>query len=85
METSEFTEFNGNFEIPNFTLEVLEICGQKRAVLIPRAFGGSLKECRPTGSYSHCAGRTLEKVEGIDDDTLVALAPLCRHSSHVGM
>ena len=54
METSEFTEFNGNFEIPNFTLEVLEICGQKRAVLIPRAFGGSLKECRPTGSYSHC-------------------------------
>ena len=28
---------------------------------------------------------TLEKVEGIDDDTLVALAPLCRHSSHVGM
>ena len=31
------------------------------------------------------SGRTLEKVEGIDDDTLVALAPLCRHSSHVGM
>ena len=54
METSEFTEFNGNFEIPNFTLEVLEICGQKRAVLRQRAFDGSLKECRLTGSYSHC-------------------------------
>ena len=54
METSEFTEFNGNFEIPNFTLEVLEICGQKRAVLRPRAFGGSLKEQRLTGIFSHC-------------------------------
>ena len=64
METSEFTEFNGNFEIPNFTLEVLEICGQKRAVLIPRAFGGSLKECRPTGSYSHCDVVVKKSQEG---------------------
>ena len=54
METSEFNELNGNFETLNFTFEMVEIRGQKRAVLRPRAFGGSLKECRPTGSYGHC-------------------------------
>ena len=53
METSEFNELNGNFEILDYTLEVLEICGQKRAVLRPRAFGGSLKECRLTGISTH--------------------------------
>ena len=40
METSEFTEFNGNFEILNFTLEMVEIRGQKRAVSRPREFEG---------------------------------------------
>ena len=54
METSEFNELNGNFEILNFTLEMVEIRGQKRAVLRPRAFGGSLKECRLTGISTHC-------------------------------
>ena len=53
METSEFTEFDGNFEILNFTLQMVEIRGQKRAVLRPRAFGGSLKECRLTGISTH--------------------------------
>ena len=33
---------------------MVEICGQKRAVLRPRAFGGSLKEQRLTGIFSHC-------------------------------
>ena len=60
METSEFNELNGNFETLNFTFEMVEIRGQKRAVLRQRAFDGSLKECRPTGSYSHCvSGNTV--------------------------
>ena len=55
LETSEFIELNGNFEKLNFTLEMVEIRGQKRAVLRPRAFGGSLKEQRLTGIFGHCA------------------------------
>ena len=66
METSEFTEFNGNFEILNFTLQMVEIRGQKRAVLRPRAFGGSLKECRLTGISIHSEkGVDLGKLETV--------------------
>ena len=66
METSEFNELNGNFEILDYTLEVLEICGQKRAVLRPRAFGGSLKECRLTGISIHSEkGVDLGKLETV--------------------
>ena len=59
METSEFNELNGNFEILNFTLEMVEIRGQKRAVLRPRAFGGSLKEQRLTGIFGHCVATVI--------------------------
>ena len=61
METSEFTEFDGNFEILNFTLQMLEIRGQKRAVLRPLAFGGSLKECRLTGISTHSAPQAQQE------------------------
>ena len=37
-KTSEFTEFNGNFEILNISLGVPDICGQKRPVFRPREF-----------------------------------------------
>ena len=47
-KTSEFTEFNGNFEILNISLGVPEICGQKRPVFRPRKIGGSLKQSRLT-------------------------------------
>ena len=47
-KTSEFTEFNGNFEILNISLGVPEICGQKRPVFRPREIGGSLKQSRLT-------------------------------------
>ena len=52
-KTSEFTEFNGNFEILNISLGVPEICGQRRAVFRPREFGGSLKQSRLTRLSGH--------------------------------
>ena len=77
METSEFTEFNGNFEILNFTLEMVEIRGQKRAVLRPREFGGSLKECRLTGISTHSA--VYKKMRKFLNfiDLFMALQSLC--------
>ena len=42
---------------------MVEICGQKRAVLRPRAFGGSLKEQRLTGIFSHCVEESIQSVD----------------------
>ena len=54
-KTSEFTEFNGNFEILNISLGVPEICGQKRPVFRPRKIGGSLKQSRLTRLFGDSA------------------------------
>ena len=58
-KTSEFTEFNGNFELLNISLGVPEICGQKRPVFRPRKIGGGLKQSRLTRLSGHSASVTI--------------------------